>query len=83
MEYRACSMDHGREGLTRMQFSGNLIKQPCFDEMRAQQYGYRAPVSLEVTDMVMERSFWVGVYPGMTEKMIDYMARMMIAGVKG
>lgn len=67
---------------TRMLFSGNLIKQPCFDEMRAQQYGYRAPVSLEVTDMVMERSFWVGVYPGMTEKMIDYMARMMTEAVR-
>ena len=66
---------------TRMLFSGNLIKQPCFDEMRKQRYGYRAPVSLEVTDLVMERSFWVGVYPGMTEKMIDYMARVMIEAV--
>lgn len=67
---------------TRMLFSGNLIKQPCFDEMRALQDGYRAPVSLKVTDMVMERSFWVGVYPGMTEKMIDYMVRMMIEAVR-
>lgn len=67
---------------TRMLFSGNLIKQPCFDELRKQQTGYRAPVSLEVTDMVMERSFWVGVYPGMTEKMIDYMAQMMIEAVR-
>lgn len=63
---------------TRMLFSGNLIKQPCFDEMRKRKQGYRAPVSLEVTDAVMERSFWVGVYPGMTEKMIDYMAQKMI-----
>lgn len=63
---------------TRMLFSGNLIKQPCFDEMRKQKQGYRAPVALEVTDAVMERSFWVGVYPGMTEKMIDYMAQMII-----
>lgn len=67
---------------TRMLFSGNLIRQPCFDEMRDQQCGYRAPVSLEVTDMVMERSFWVGVYPGMTEKMIDYMAQKMIEIVR-
>ena len=67
---------------TRMLFSGNLIKQPCFDEMRKQQKGYRAPVLLEVTDMVMERSFWVGVYPGMTEKMIDYMARMVVEAVR-
>lgn len=67
---------------TRMLFSGNLIKQPCFDEMRKQRKGYRAPVSLEVTDAVMERSFWVGVYPGMTEKMIDYMARMVVEVVR-
>lgn len=67
---------------TRMLFSGNLIKQPCFDEMRKLKQGYRAPVSLEVTDQVMERSFWVGVYPGMTEPMIDYMARMLIEAVR-
>lgn len=66
---------------TRMLFSGNLIRQPCFDEMRKEQKGYRVPVSLEVTDMVMERSFWVGVYPGMTEKMIDYMAQVIVETV--
>ena len=68
---------------TRMLFSGNLIKQPCFDEMRKRKQGYRAPVSLEVTDAVMERSFWVGVYPGMTEKMIDYMAQKIIEAIGG
>lgn len=68
---------------TRMLFSGNLVKQPCFDEMRKQQKGYRAPVSLEVTDMVMDRSFWIGVYPGMTKDMIDYMARMLVEVVQG
>ena len=67
---------------TRMLFSGNLIKQPCFDEMRKLKQGYRAPVSLQVTDQVMERSFWVGVYPGMTEPMIDYMAQMLIEAVR-
>ncbi len=59
---------------TRMLFSGNLIKQPCFDEMRRRQIGYRRAGSLKMTDLIMERSFWVGVYPGMMPEMIDYMA---------
>ena len=62
---------------TRMLFSGNLIKQPCFDGMREEGKGYRVVGELENTDRIMERSFWVGVYPGMTDEMIDYMARMM------
>lgn len=62
---------------TRMLFSGNLIKQPCFDEMRKMQTGYRKCSSLETTDLIMERTFWIGVYPGMTDEMIDYMARML------
>ena len=40
---------------TRMLFSGNLIKQPCFDEMRKMQTGYRKCSSLETTDLIMER----------------------------
>lgn len=62
---------------TRMLFSGNLIKQPCFDEMRETQTGYRVSGSLEVTDFIMENTFWIGVYPGMTDEMIDYMSRML------
>ena len=62
---------------TRMLFSGNLIKQPCFDGMRREKRGYRVAGDLKNTDRIMERSFWVGVYPGMTDEMIDYMARMM------
>lgn len=64
-----------RHGIqTRMLFSGNLIKQPCFDGMRQQKKGYRIIGSLEMTDLIMEQSFWVGVYPGMMPEMIDYMA---------
>lgn len=59
---------------TRMLFSGNLVKQPCFDEMRKEGKGYRIVGDLRNTDRIMEKSFWVGVYPGMTEKMIDDMA---------
>ena len=59
---------------TRMLFSGNLIKHPCFDEMRKTGIGYRVVGSLDNTDRIMRDTFWVGVYPGMTDAMIDYMA---------
>lgn len=82
---------------TRMLFAGNLIKHPCFDEMRASGKGYRVVANtnvekfselkvegstnqpssfnsqLPVTDLIMKNTFWVGVYPGMTEEMIEYM----------
>ena len=58
---------------TRMLFSGNLIKHPCFDDMRASGTGYRVVGSLENTDRIMNDTFWIGVYPGMTEAQIDYM----------
>ncbi|MEO5365897.1 MAG: lipopolysaccharide biosynthesis protein RfbH [Magnetococcus sp. WYHC-3] len=63
------------EGLgiqTRMLFAGNLLKHPCFDLMRASGRGYRVVGSLEVTDRIMSDTFWVGVYPGMTEEKLDY-----------
>lgn len=62
---------------TRMLFSGNLIKHPCFDQLRKSGEGYRVVGSLENTDRVMRDSFWVGVYPGMTDEMIDYMAQII------
>ena len=68
---------------TRMLFAGNLTKHPCFDEMRKAGTGYRVVGSLAVTDQIMENSFWVGVYPGMTDEMIDYMAKTMIEAVEG
>lgn len=58
---------------TRNLFAGNLIKHPCFDEMRASGEGYRVAGTLENTDIVMERSLWIGVYPGMDEARLDYM----------
>ncbi|WP_279384229.1 DegT/DnrJ/EryC1/StrS family aminotransferase [Geotalea toluenoxydans] len=59
---------------TRMLFAGNLIKHPCFDGMRSSGKGYRVVGSLENTDRIMRDTFWVGVYPGMTEDMIGYMS---------
>ena len=60
---------------TRRLFAGNLIKHPCFDDMRATGEGYRVVGDLKNTDRIMNDTFWVGVYPGMTDAMIDYMAK--------
>ena len=60
---------------TRNLFAGNLIKHPCFDEMRATGEGYRVVGTLDNTGRIMRDTFWVGVYPGMTDEMIDYMAK--------
>ena len=67
---------------TRMLFAGNLTKHPCFDEMRAAGQGYRIVGSLDNTDRIMADTFWVGVYPGMTDEMIDYMARTIKEAVE-
>ncbi len=72
--------DHGVQ--TRRLFSGNLIKHPCFDEMRKSGEGYRVVGDLTNTDTIMMKTFWVGVYPGMTDEMIDYMARVIIEAVQ-
>ena len=65
---------------TRLLFSGNLIKHPCFDEIRGTD-AYRVAGTLEGTDYIMNNSFWVGVYPGMTDEMIDYMAEIITEAV--
>lgn len=59
---------------TRMLFAGNLIKHPCFDEMRRMGEGYRVVGELTNTDRIMKDTFWVGVYPGMNDAVIDRMA---------
>ncbi len=66
---------------TRMLFAGNLTKHPCFDELRASGEGYRIVGTLDNTDKVMTHTFWVGVYPGMTDEMLDYMARTIVEAV--
>lgn len=72
-----------RKGVqTRMLFSGNLIRHPCFGEMRSSRRGYRVVGTLENTDRIMWDTFWVGVYSGMTDEMIDYMAKTILEAVK-
>ena len=71
----------GKGVQTRMLFAGNIIKHPCFDEMRKTGTGYRVVGDLANTDRIMQDTFWVGVYPGMTDEMIDYMAATIIEGI--
>lgn len=67
---------------TRMLFAGNLLKHPCFDEMRQKKDGYRVSGSLAATDLIMNRTFWVGVYPGMAPGMIEFMIETIRRFVK-
>jgi CDP-6-deoxy-D-xylo-4-hexulose-3-dehydrase len=66
---------------TRMLFAGNLVRQPALTVLaeQARAAGTRAPFRaagpLEGTDAVMNRSMWVGVYPGLTEPMREWVAR--------
>ena len=71
--------EHGVQ--TRLLFSGNLIKHPCFDQIRGTD-AYRVVGDLTSTDYVMNNTFWVGVYPGMTDEMIDYMAKTIIESLE-
>ena len=73
--------EHGVQ--TRMLFAGNLIKHPCFDQMRATGKGYRIAGTLENTDRIMKDTFWIGVYPGMTDEMLEAMASAIKDAVNG
>jgi CDP-6-deoxy-D-xylo-4-hexulose-3-dehydrase len=57
---------------TRMLFAGNLVRQPCFDDMRASGTGFRQVGELTNTDRLMNDALWFGVYPGMTEPHLDH-----------
>jgi CDP-6-deoxy-D-xylo-4-hexulose-3-dehydrase len=52
---------------TRMLFGGNLLKQPAYEGIN-----YRLSGTLDNTDMVMNNLFWIGVYPGLTGEMLEY-----------
>ena len=71
--------EHGVQ--TRTLFAGNLIKHPCFDEMRKKHEGYRVVGTLNNTDRIMNDTFWVGVYPGMTDEKLDYMIKVIKAAL--
>jgi CDP-4-dehydro-6-deoxyglucose reductase, E1 len=54
---------------TRLLFAGNITKQPYFKDIK-----YRVVGNLNNTDIIMENTFWVGVYPGLTKEMLDHIA---------
>ncbi|WP_251316436.1 lipopolysaccharide biosynthesis protein RfbH [Flintibacter muris] len=66
---------------TRMLFSGNLLKHPCFDQVYGDGKTYRVVGELENTDRILQDSFWVGVYPGITDAEADYMSETIIQAV--
>lgn len=66
---------------TRMLFAGNIIKHPCFDELRQDKTAYRVVGELNSTDRIMRDTFWIGVYPGMTDKKLDYMIDVIKSSV--
>ena len=72
--------EHGIQ--TRMLFAGNLTKHPCFDEIRRSGEGYRIAGTLNTTDRIMNDTFWLGVYPGLTDEKIDYMAESVRRAVR-
>ena len=68
---------------TRMLFAGNLTKHPCFDAMRRAGEGYRIAGTLTETDRIMNDTFWLGVYPGLTDEKIDFIAQTVKDAVRG
>ncbi|MBO4391228.1 MAG: lipopolysaccharide biosynthesis protein RfbH [Lachnospiraceae bacterium] len=67
---------------TRMLFSGNLTRHPCFDQMRRSGEGYRISGDLETTDRIMRDTFWIGVSPAMDQARLKYMADSIREGLK-
>ncbi|OYO15498.1 lipopolysaccharide biosynthesis protein RfbH [Enemella evansiae] len=63
---------------SRMLFAGNLIRQPAYAKQE-----YRVSGSLTNTDVLAERAFWIGVFPGVSEEMVAYMAEVLQAFVGG
>ncbi len=66
---------------TRLLFSGNLIKHPCFDQIRGTE-AYRVVGDFDNTEFIMRNTFWIGVYPGMTDKKIDYMTKVIKGAIR-
>jgi CDP-6-deoxy-D-xylo-4-hexulose-3-dehydrase len=68
---------------TRMLFAGNLVKHPCFDEMRKTGVGYRVVGTLKNTDRIMNDTFWIGIYPGMSDDVVGRMVEVIHEGIAG
>ena len=64
-----------------MLFAGDIIKQPCFDDIRDDKNKYRVIGDLKNTDKIMNDTFLLGVYPGLDEERIKYMAKVVAEAV--
>lgn len=62
---------------SRLIFAGNLVRQPAYADSK-----YRVVDSLEMSDTIMNQSLWIGVFPGITDQMIDYMVESISAYFK-
>jgi CDP-6-deoxy-D-xylo-4-hexulose-3-dehydrase len=58
---------------TRLLFGGNLLRQPAYRDVP-----HRVAGALINTDIVMERTLWIGVYPGITDRMVDYVVESIL-----
>lgn len=67
---------------TRMLFAGNLVRHPCFDEMRREGTGFRVAVPLTQTDRAVDNTFWIGVYPGLSQENIEYIIERFLEFTK-
>lgn len=63
---------------TRKLFGGNLVRQPAYQDLP-----FRVAGALDHSDFIMERVFWIGVYPGLTTEMLDHMAQSIRDFVRG
>jgi len=81
---RSAIVDHlEKRGIqTRNLFSGNLVKHPCFDDMRKSGTGYRIVGELKQTDRIMNHTFWIGVYPGLNQDKLEYMASSLVSALR-
>ena len=67
----------------RMIFGGNLVRQPMFMQLKKDRIdAYRVVGDLSGADLIMNQSLWIGVYPGLTREMLDYMVETVADFVK-
>jgi CDP-6-deoxy-D-xylo-4-hexulose-3-dehydrase len=71
-----------RQIQTRNLFAGNLTRHPCFDTLK-ENVDYRISGNLKNTDKIMNDSFWLGLYPGMTEAKLNYIVESIKTFING